>query len=47
VLERVWARVAEPAGIAWDRQVVDAFLGKARLGGTWSGPTRPTGASAG
>ena len=45
VLERVWARVAEPAGIAWDRQVVDAFLGKARLGGTWSGPTRPTGAS--
>ncbi len=45
VLERVWARVAEPAGIAWDRQVVDAFLGKARLGGTWSGPIRPTGAS--
>lgn len=47
VLERVRARVAEPAGIVWDRQVVDAFLGKARLGGTWSGPTPPTGASGG
>jgi hypothetical protein len=31
---RVWAEVAERAGVAWERQVVDTMLGKARLGGT-------------
>jgi transposase len=46
VLDRVWARVAEAAGIAWDRQVVDAMAGKARLGGTSSAPTPPIAGSA-
>jgi putative transposase len=46
VLDRVWAAVAERAGIAWGRQVLDATLGKARMGGTWSGPTPRTAASA-
>jgi transposase len=34
VLDRIWADVAEAAGIAWDRQVVDGTAGQARLGGT-------------
>ncbi len=46
VLDRVWARVAQAAGIAWDRQVVDAMAGKARLGGTSSAPTPPIAGSA-
>ena len=45
VLERVWADVAEAAGIVWGHQVVDAFLGQARLGGGWSAPPPPTGPS--
>ena len=45
VLDRVWAEVAEAAGIVWEQQVVDAALGKARLGGSWSVPTPPTVAS--
>jgi putative transposase len=45
VLDRVWADVAETAGIAWDRQVVDGTTGKARLGGIASAPTPPIGAS--
>jgi putative transposase len=47
VLDRVWGDVAAAAGIAWDRQVVDATMGKARLGGIWSAPTPPTVASGG
>jgi putative transposase len=46
VLERVWAVVAETAGIQWERQVVDAMLGKARSGGIISDPIPPTGANA-
>ena len=45
VLDRVRARVAEAAGIVWERQVVDATMGKARMGGTWSAPIRPIAAS--
>ncbi len=45
VLDRVWAAVAQAAGIAWDRQVVDATLGKARSGGIMSDPIPPTAAS--
>src|SRR5919202_6957305 len=39
VLDRVWAEVAEQAGVAWNRQVGDTLLGKARLGGAPSAPT--------
>ena len=46
VLDRVWASVAEAAGIAWEHQVIDATLGKARMGGTWLDPIPLTGASA-
>jgi transposase len=47
VLDRVWGDVAAATGIAWDRQVVDGTMGKARLGGIWSAPTPPTAASGG
>jgi transposase len=42
VLDRVWADVAQAAGIAWEWQALDTSMGKARLGGTPSAPTRPT-----
>ncbi|MGH2352689.1 MAG: transposase, partial [Chloroflexota bacterium] len=38
VLDRVGAAVAASAGIAWDRQVLAAPLGKARLEGDLVGP---------
>ena len=45
VLERVWAQVAEAAGIIWEQPVVAATLGKARLGRIWLDPTRLTAAN--
>ena len=47
VLDRVWADVAQEAGVAWAWQAVDTSMGKARSGGTPSAATRPTGASPG
>jgi transposase len=51
VLERVWAVLLhecdELGGVEWRWQAADAALGKARFGGTTSGPTRPTAPSAG
>jgi transposase len=47
VLDRVWADLAQAAGIAWDRQALDTSMGKARLGGMPSGPTRLTGPNPG
>ena len=51
VLERIWAALltgcAELGGVDWRWQAADAALGKARFGGTTSGPTRPTAPSAG
>jgi transposase len=51
LFERVWAvlleRCAELGGGDWEWQAADGAMGKARLGGTSSAPTRPTAASAG
>jgi len=51
VFERIWAvlveRRAELGGVDWEWQAADGMLGKARMGGTRSAPTRPTAASAG
>jgi len=49
VLERIWATLvdacAELGGVDWEWQAADGAMGKARLGGTSSAPTRPTGAN--
>ncbi len=42
VFDRIWADVAEAAGVAWEWQALDAAMGKARLGGPPPAPTRPT-----
>ena len=47
VLDRIWADIANEAGVAWEWQAADTSMGKARLGGTPSAATRPTGASPG
>jgi putative transposase len=51
LFERLWAvlleRCDELGGVDWQWQAADGAMGKARLGGTSSGPTRPTAASAG
>ncbi len=49
VFERIWAVVQEACedlgGCDWEWQAADTSMGKARMGGTWSGRTRPTAAS--
>ena len=45
VLDRVWADVAQAAGVAWAWQALDTSMGKARSGGTPSGATPRTAAS--
>jgi len=51
VFDRIWAvwiaECDELGGVDWKWQAADAALGKARLGGTWSAPTRPTAARRG
>lgn len=46
VFERIWAMLIaeceELGGVDWEWQAVDGSMGKARLGGTSSGPTPPT-----
>lgn len=46
VMDRVWSllveRCDELAGVHWDWQSADAAMGKARFGGTASGPTPRT-----
>src|SRR5262245_29159208 len=48
---RLWAALVavcdELGGVDWEWQAADAAMGKARMGGTWSAPTRPTGARTG
>ena len=48
---QLWAvlleRCDELGGVDWEWQAADGAMGKARLGGTSSAPTRPTAASAG
>jgi putative transposase len=45
VFERVWALLvsecSELGGVNWEWQAADGAMGKARFGGTLSGPTRP------
>ena len=47
VFDRIWATLIEQCqelgGVDWQWQAADAALGKARLGGTLSGPTRRIG----
>lgn len=47
VLDRIWAVLVagcqELGGVDWEWQAADCMLGKARLGGTSSAATRPTG----
>jgi putative transposase len=51
VFVKLWAVLVEECdelrGVQWKWQSADGALGKARFGGTSSGPTRPIGASAG
>ena len=46
VFDRVWAvlleRCEDLGGVDWEWQAADGAMGKARMGGTSSGPTRPT-----
>ena len=46
IFDRIWAVVQEACedlgGCDWEWQAADCALGKARKGGTWSAPTRPT-----
>jgi len=46
VFDRIWALMVtdctELGGVNWEWQAADAAMGKARLGGIWSAPTRPT-----
>ncbi len=46
LLERIWASLVktcdELGGVDWRWQAADGALGKARMGGTSSAPTRPT-----
>jgi putative transposase len=48
VFDRIWAVLVadceQLGGVDWEWQAADAALSKARLGGTWSAPTQPTGA---
>jgi transposase len=47
IFDYIWARIQgrceEMGGVDWEWQAADAMLGKARLGGTYSAPTRRTG----
>lgn len=47
VLQRIWGLMVERCdelnGVMWQWQAADGALGKARSGGTTSGPTRRTG----
>lgn len=47
VLDRVWADLAQEAGVAWEWQALDTSMGKARSGGRPSAPTPPTGPNPG
>jgi putative transposase len=51
IFDRIWAVVQEACedlgGVDWEWQAADTATGKARLGGTWSGRTRPTAPSPG
>jgi putative transposase len=51
VFARIWAELVEQCdelgGVGWEWQAADGAMGKARLGGTSSAPTPPTGANAG
>lgn len=51
LFERLWAvlleRCDELGGVDWEWQAADGAMGKARMGGTSSAPTRPTAASVG
>ena len=51
VFDRIWAvlleRCEDLGGVDWQWQAADGAMGKARFGGTWSGPTRPTAPSPG
>jgi transposase len=51
LFERLWAvlleQCADLGGVDWEWQAADGAMGKARLGGTRSAPTRPTAASVG
>jgi putative transposase len=51
VFDRIWAVLVadceQLGGVDWEWQAADAALSKARLGGTWSAPTQPTGARTG
>jgi putative transposase len=46
LLERLWAALVEDCqelgGVDWQWQAADTSMGKARMGGTSSDPTRPT-----
>jgi putative transposase len=46
VFDRVWATLVEACdelgGVEWRWQAADAAMGKARMGGIWSAPTRLT-----
>jgi len=46
IFDRIWAVLIadcdELGGVNWEWQAGDAAMGKARLGGTWLGPTPPT-----
>jgi transposase len=49
VFERIWGALVdaceELGGVDWEWQAADAAMGKARLGGISSAPTRPTAAN--
>lgn len=49
IFDRIWACLIRDCqrldGVNWQWQSADAAMGKARLGGTWSAPTPPTGPS--
>ncbi len=47
IFDHMWltlqGQCEELGGVDWEWQAADTMLGKARLGGTWSAPTRRTG----
>jgi putative transposase len=51
IFDRIWAVVQEACedlgGCDWEWQAADGARGKARKGGAWSAPTRPTAPSRG
>jgi putative transposase len=46
IFDRLWAVLVEACnelhGVDWQWQAADTAMGKARMGGTWWDPTRPT-----